>query len=597
MPRLSRAVLLGIVTVSVATTLAAVLPATADATPVTSATVHTASSSDVFGAGPYLVPNSSAAQAAASLKASDAAGSAAASTIAQYPVATWLGEWYTNAQLVSLLNAQTSAAAAAGTTPVFVTYAIPNRDCGGYSGGGLTATTYSQWTDLIASTLAGKRAVVIVEPDALAMLSTCTSEAATRYGLIKHEVQTFAANGIASYIDAGNSHWVDAATMATRLQASGIADARGFASNVSNYYPTSDEQTYDNQVSALTGGAHYVIDTSRNGQGYKNTWCNGPGAGLGAAPRTVSDGTALDALLWVKTPGASDGTCNGAPAAGSWYSTYAQALVANAVLSVPVGGGSTVTPPITTPPTTTPPTTTPPTTTPVTTPTTGSQTATALTGPLTVLANTAISSAGGAAQFVLQGDGNLVLYSSGRAVWSSGTSGNVGATVVLQSDGNMVLYSATGRALWNSGTSGRGTGEKLTVSDQGQATLSIGGTVVWQSPAPVASSVTPTATVAPGQKIADPAQAHQLVMQGDGNLVLYSGGRATWNSQTSGNPGARLVVQGDGNIVVYSASNRALWNSSTAGAGSGIQLVMQSDGNLVTYRGSRALWNSGTSGQ
>lgn len=34
-------------------------------------------------------------------------------------------------------------------------------------------------------------------------------------------------------------------------------------------------------------------------------------------------------------PGASDGTCNGAPAAGKWWSSYAQALVANARLGVP----------------------------------------------------------------------------------------------------------------------------------------------------------------------------------------------------------------------------------------------------------------------
>jgi hypothetical protein len=49
----------------------------------------------------------------------------------------------------------------------------------------------------------------------------------------------------------------------------------------------------------------------------------------------AADGTALDALLWVKTPGASDGTCAGAPAAGKWYSAYAQSLVANAVLNAP----------------------------------------------------------------------------------------------------------------------------------------------------------------------------------------------------------------------------------------------------------------------
>ena len=56
----------------------------------------------------------------------------------------------------------------------------------------------------------------------------------------------------------------------------------------------------------------------------------------------------------------------------------------------------------------------------------------------------------------------------------------------------------------------------------------------------------------------NPAGA-QLVMQLDGNLVLYEGGQAVWASNTGGNPGAYFAVQGDGNIVVYSSDNRPLW--------------------------------------
>jgi endoglucanase len=156
--------------------------------------------------------------------------------------------------------------------------------------------------------------------------------------------------------------------MAARLESAGVQRARGFFTNVANYYPTAQEQAYAEKVSALTGGSHYVIDTSRNGQGWRGTWCNGPGAGLGAAPRVVSDGTALDALLWVKTPGASDGTCNGGPAAGKWWSSFAQTLVANARL----GSAPAATPaatPATTPSAAPTATATPkPTATPATTP-------------------------------------------------------------------------------------------------------------------------------------------------------------------------------------------------------------------------------------
>ena len=33
-----------------------------------------------------------------------------------------------------------------------------------------------------------------------------------------------------------------------------------------------------------------------------------------------------DAFLWVKTPGESDGTCNGGPRAGEWWADYALEL-------------------------------------------------------------------------------------------------------------------------------------------------------------------------------------------------------------------------------------------------------------------------------
>jgi hypothetical protein len=43
----------------------------------------------------------------------------------------------------------------------------------------------------------------------------------------------------------------------------------------------------------------------------------------------------------------------------------------------------------------------------------------------------------------------------------------------------------------------------------------------------------------------------RLIMQGDGNLVLYNkNGKALWNSGTSGSVNDRLEVQSDGNLVV-----------------------------------------------
>ncbi|WP_431219795.1 glycoside hydrolase family 6 protein [Leifsonia xyli] len=104
--------------------------------------------------------------------------------------------------------------------------------------------------------------------------------------------------------------------------------AHGFFTNVSNFDTTSRERDYAGRLSSKVGWKHYVIDVSRNANGWTGTWCNPPGAKLGEDPK-VTEGTEgkLDALLWVKHPGVSDGTCNGGPAAGVWWQAGAEALV------------------------------------------------------------------------------------------------------------------------------------------------------------------------------------------------------------------------------------------------------------------------------
>lgn len=57
-------------------------------------------------------------------------------------------------------------------------------------------------------------------------------------------------------------------------------------------------------------------------------------------------------------------------------------------------------------------------------------------------------------ELIFQDDGNLVLYRYGRPMWSTGTAGQGGTRVVLQqTDGNLVMYDDnTGRAVWSTGT-------------------------------------------------------------------------------------------------------------------------------------------------
>jgi hypothetical protein len=91
-------------------------------------------------------------------------------------------------------------------------------------------------------------------------------------------------------------------------------------------------------------------------------------------------------------------------------------------------------------------------------------------------------------------------------------------------------------------------------------------------------------------------QALKLIMQGDGNLVLYrnADGRPLWASNTWGKPVNRAVMQGDGNFVAYSGAGTPYWASGTHGH-PGSWVVVQDDGNLVVYDGAHVpLWASNT---
>lgn len=266
-------------------------------------------------------------------QSSDPADAALIAKIANEPKAIWMGDW--SGDIQSAVQSEMTKAQLANNLPVFVAYNIPERDCGGYSSGGATsAQAYQTWIDGFAAGIGNGRAAVILEPDAIAQI-TCLSSAdqQTRYNLISYAVQKFKSLGqTAVYIDAGNSSWIDAPDMASRLEQADIQQANGFSLNVSNFMSDSDSITYGQQISGLVGGKHFVIDTSRNGNGPApdNAWCNPEGRALGDKPTAQTSNPLVDAYLWIKYPGESDGTCNGGPAAGIWYPSYALGLAQQA---------------------------------------------------------------------------------------------------------------------------------------------------------------------------------------------------------------------------------------------------------------------------
>ena len=208
------------------------------------------------------------------------------------------------------------AAQAAGAMPLLTLYAIPHRDCGSYAAGGFgSGAAYRGWIDSISAGLGGSPATIIVEPDAIAMAG-CLSpdQRQERFDLLRYAVETLTRDPAAVvYIDGGHSRWMTPEDLAAGLNQAGVSLARGFS---------------------LNNGAHYVIDTSRNGAGPAEdnplSWCNPAGRALGTPPTTDTAGPHADAYLWIKRVGESDGSCGrGEPGAGTFVSQYAINLARN----------------------------------------------------------------------------------------------------------------------------------------------------------------------------------------------------------------------------------------------------------------------------
>lgn len=97
------------------------------------------------------------------------------------------------------------------------------------------------------------------------------------------------------------------------------------------------------------------------------------------------------------------------------------------------------------------------------------------------------------------------------------------------------------------------------------------------------------------QSLRSPDLRMTFSVQSDGNLLVYFGSAVLWSAGTYGSQALFLVMQGDGNLVLYGAGYIPVWASGTSG-NPGAILVMQSDGNLVIYQGSTPIWFTGTGG-
>ncbi|WP_309114206.1 glycoside hydrolase family 6 protein [Saccharothrix sp.] len=227
--------------------------------------------------------------------------------------------WYTTTNTSTVRGEVSSfvgAAAAAGKIPILVVYNVPNRDCGGASGGGAPShSAYRAWVDEVAAGLAGRPATIVLEPDVLPIMSNCQSQqqqAETRASLAYAGRKLKSGSAQAKvYLDIGNSAWLSVSEAAARLRAADVSNiADGISTNVSNYRTTSDEVAYAKAILGAVGDGRLkaVVDTSRNGNGPLGTeWCDPAGRAIGTPSTTNTGDGAIAAFLWVKLPGEADG--------------------------------------------------------------------------------------------------------------------------------------------------------------------------------------------------------------------------------------------------------------------------------------------------
>jgi len=324
----------------------------------------------------------------------NAAMATKAAAVAKVPSFTWLD---TRAKVPSV-RTYLQDITDAGTTGViapFVVYDLPERDCAAAASNGElslanngTALYEEYINDIRAILLDFPKipVVLIIEPDSLANLVTnsgvakCANAASAYKTLVPYAVKQLALPNVAMYLDGGHGGWLGwSANIGPAAQlfgqmytaAGSPSQLRGLATNVANYNAWSiatcpsytspntncDEKRYINAIAPLLASnswpnAHFIVDQGRSGkqptgQIAQGDWCNSIGVGFGIRPDTTPDDALLDAFVWVKPGGESDGTSDTssarydyhcgqsdalqpAPEAGTWFQGMFEQLLTNA---------------------------------------------------------------------------------------------------------------------------------------------------------------------------------------------------------------------------------------------------------------------------
>ncbi|KAI0748569.1 cellobiohydrolaseII [Daedaleopsis nitida] len=343
----------------------------------------------------YLSPYYAAEVAAAASTITDSSLKAKAASIANIPTFTWLDTVSKVPDLGTYLADASSIQSSTGKKQLvqIVVYDLPDRDCAAKASNGEFSIAdggeqkYYDYIDQIVAQVKkfpDVRVVAVVEPDSLANLVTnlnvskCSNAQTVYKACVTYALKQLASVGVYMYMDAGHAGWLGwpaniqpAATLFSQMFKAGGSSPfiRGLATNVANYNALRaaspdpitqgnanyDEQHYIDAFGPMLANAgfpaQFVVDQGRAGQQNLRQqwgdWCNIKGAGFGTRPTTNTGSSLIDAIVWVKPGGESDGTSNSssprfdstcslsdatqpAPEAGTWFQTYFETLVSSA---------------------------------------------------------------------------------------------------------------------------------------------------------------------------------------------------------------------------------------------------------------------------
>ncbi|QRW22644.1 glycoside hydrolase family 6 protein [Rhizoctonia solani] len=317
---------------------------------------------------------------------------AKAAKVAEVPVFIWISDTAAVSTISGYLKDAAAIQKSTGKKQIvqLVVYNLPDRDCSAKASDGefhldnAGEARYEAYIKAVASQLQRYPEVsvaVSLEPDSI---GNCDGDES--FGSQVRECSTstqtppwigdivIATPNVSLYLDGAHAGWLGwpdnlAPTASVLAEILNNAKARnpkstvrGLVTNVSNYNGLGnqeqqgrDELKYINDLAPLLTAAgypaHFLVDQGRSGNQEAardgGDWCNFKYAGFGPRPSATTPSSLIDAIVWVKPGGESDGTsdpasprydttCTSAtsyipsPEAGNWHSAIFELLIEQA---------------------------------------------------------------------------------------------------------------------------------------------------------------------------------------------------------------------------------------------------------------------------